>query len=172
MGDSRYQTKESRILELKRDFEKFVKKGAPKEGLTINRIIFDINPALEIIKDIEDDNLYIIEFCLDFYILEKAKANFKTTFNFRKNKLTRHSEVTHFKHSFDYSLITRPAILIVDIFTHIPVFSKNFFKDKGDMFKPPRYPELSEYENYSAFSVIIVNVLIDYTYNRPKYLSP
>jgi hypothetical protein len=165
---SKHTTKESMLLELKKNFEEFVKKGAFKDGLTINRILFDINPAIEIIKDIDDDNLYKIEFYLDFYISEEAKANFKTTFNFRENKLTRHSEVTHFKHNFDYSLISRPVVLIVDIFTHIPVFSKNFFKNKGEIYNSPRYPELSEHENYSSFSLLIINVLIEYTYNKPK----
>lgn len=169
-ADSKYKTKESMLLELKRDFEKFVKGGATNEGLIINKILFDINPAIEIIKDIEDNNLYKVEFFLDFYITNEAKAIFKTTFNFRNNKLTKHSEVIHFKHNFDYSLILRPAVLIVDIFTHIPVFSKNFFKNKGDIYKLTHYPELSEFEKYSNFSLIIINVLIDYVYNRPKIL--
>jgi hypothetical protein len=112
--------------------------------------------------------LYKIEFYLDFYIPEKAKANFKTTFNFRKNELTKHSEVIHFKRSFDYSLISRPVVLTLDIFTHIPVFSKNFFKNKRKIYNPYLYPELSEYEKYSSFSLLIVNVFMDYVYNRPK----
>ncbi len=162
--------KESLLLELKRDFEVFVKKGSSKDGLIINRILFDINPAIEIIRDIEDDNLYRIEFYLDFYIPEKAKANFKTTFNFRENKLNRHLEITHFKHNFDYSLVERPAVLFVNIFTHIPVFSRNFFESKRKIFSPYRYPELSKYENYSSFSLIIPNVLLDYTYDKSKTL--
>jgi hypothetical protein len=79
--DSKHKTKESILFELKRDFEKFVKNGVPNEGLVINRILFDINPAIEIVKDIEEDNLYKIEFFLDFYIPEVGKAEFKTTFN-------------------------------------------------------------------------------------------
>jgi hypothetical protein len=162
--------KESRLLELKKDFEEFVKNGASRDGLIVNRILFDINSAIEIVKDIEDDNLYRIKFYLDFYIPEGAKANFKTTFNFRKNELTKNSEVIHFKHNFDYSLISRPVVLIVDIFTHIPIFSRNFFKNKGDIYKLTRYPELSEHENYSSFSLLIIDILIEYTYNRSKIL--
>jgi len=162
--------KESRLLELKRNFESFVKNGASGNGLIINRILFDINPAIEIIKDIEDNNLHKIEFHLDFYIPEGAKANFKTTFNFLNKKLTKHSEVIHFKNNFDYSFISRPAVLTLDIFTRIPIFSTNFFKNKGEVYKSTRYPELSENEKYSSFSLLIVNVLIEYTYTRPKVL--
>jgi hypothetical protein len=168
--DTKHKTKESILLELKRNFEQFVKNGALNEGLIINRILFNINPAIKIIKDIEDNNLYKIEFYLDFYIPEGAKANFKTIFNFRKNELTRNSEVIHFKRNLDYSLISRPAVLTLDIFTHFPVFSKNFFKNKGDIYNSHLYPELSEYERYSSFSLLIANVLIDYVYTKPKTL--
>jgi hypothetical protein len=100
--DTKRKTKESKLLELKRDFEEFVKTGASKEGLIIDRILFDINPAIEIIKDIEENNLYKIELFLDFYIPDGAKANFKTIFNFRKNELTKNSEVILFKHNFEF----------------------------------------------------------------------
>jgi hypothetical protein len=56
--DTKHKTKESILLELKRNFEQFVKNGALNEGLIINRILFNINPAIKIIKDIEDNNLY------------------------------------------------------------------------------------------------------------------
>jgi hypothetical protein len=164
--------KESLIIELKRDFEEFIKKEKSDKGLIVNRILFDITPAIEIIKDIEENNLYKIEFYLDFYIPEGAKANFAITYNFAKNTLTKNAEVIQLKHNFDYSLISRPAILITEIFTHIPVFSKNFFKNKGDIYKLTRYPDLSEHENYSSFYLITVNVLIDYTYSRTKNSNP
>jgi hypothetical protein len=117
--------KESLLIELKKDFEEFIKKGESANGLIVNKILFDISPAIEIIKDIEDNNLYIIEFYLDFYIPEGARANFKTTFNLMKNKLIKNSEIIHFKQNFDYSLISRPVIL--------PVFSRNFFKNKKEI---------------------------------------
>jgi hypothetical protein len=63
--DTKHKTKESILLELKRNFEQFVKNGALNEGLIINRILFNINPAIKIIKDIEDNNLYKIEFYLE-----------------------------------------------------------------------------------------------------------
>jgi hypothetical protein len=156
--------KKPKVLELKRDFEEFVKRGVPNKGLIINRILFDINSAMKIIEDIEDDNLYKIRFLLDFYIPSKTQAVFKVTFNFRTNELDKKAEVTQFKHDFDYSLVSQPAILHLTIYTHIPVFSIDFFKGKKEIYKLPPDFELSERENYNSFTVVISNFLLDYVY--------
>jgi hypothetical protein len=163
--------KESKVLELKRNFEEFVKRGVPNKGLIINRVVFDLDSllekALKVMKNIEDDNLYKLEFLLNFYIPEGVQATFSTIYDFRTNKLKKESEVTLLSNSFDYSLVPNPVLLKIEIRTHRPIFSKDFLKEKyGD--KILSYFVWLDYERYYSTSIFSFKILLDYTFDMPK----
>jgi hypothetical protein len=163
--------KETKLLELKKDFEEFVKQGAINKGLNVNRIVFDLDSlvetAIEILKNVEEDNLYRLEFLLNFYIPEGVQATFSTIYDFRTNKLKKELEVTLLSNSFDYSLSLNPASLKIEIRTHRPIFSKDFLKEKyGD--KILSYFVWLDYERYYSTSIFSFKILLDYTFDMPK----